>query len=136
MLNLGHNSCGRVVDPDTGKSVPSVMAALYLPSGPSCTEPPATGLTEEDWPQAIRYYGLGAGNRPPPTPTPTPAPRYEAQIWAPESANPDCTGTRWQGWCVPSVPITLPRQPSCAVIIRRNEDGSGEWVSECVGVRP
>lgn len=137
VLNLGHNSCGRVLDSQTNRAVPSVMTPLYLPSGPSCSDPPAQGLTEEDWPLALQYYRITTGTTPPsPTPTATPSARYEAQIWAPDAANPNCPGERWQGWCVPSVPIPMPQSPACAVIIRRNPDGTGEWVSECVGVRP
>jgi hypothetical protein len=77
LLNLGHNNCGTVLDPVTGRAVPSAMAALYLPGGPSCTRPSATGLTEADWLLSLGYYDFGpapATATPEPTAAPTAIP--------------------------------------------------------------
>lgn len=75
LLNLGHNACGTVLDPVTGRAVPSVMTALSLPSGPSCSRPAATDLTEADWTLALDYYQFGpALVQTPPTATPNPEP--------------------------------------------------------------
>ncbi|MGE0371937.1 MAG: hypothetical protein AB7Q01_08625 [Gammaproteobacteria bacterium] len=67
-LTLDHNNCGVIRDAD-GRAVPSVMTPIYLPSGPSCSEPGATGLTPADWPGAIERYGL------------TPAADLSADLW-------------------------------------------------------
>lgn len=74
LLNLGHNNCGTVIDPASGRAVPSAMSALYLPSGPSCTRPPATGLTEADWLLSLGYYDFGPAPAATVTPSATPAP--------------------------------------------------------------
>lgn len=71
ILNLGHNDCGVILDPRTRQPVASVMTPLYLPDGPSCSQPPARGLEPADWPLAVAYYNL---NTPTPTVTPTPRP--------------------------------------------------------------
>jgi hypothetical protein len=103
-LNLGHNVCGY--------SPASVMAPIYLPDGPTCTNPGAPGLEPEDWGNAIAYYGLdqpGGGAKPPiatpspsPSPSPTPVPgrrQIQAQLWLYKP--PSCPVTMSaDGWCV------------------------------------
>lgn len=72
LLNLGHNACGIVTDPATGQPVPSVMTAVNLPSGPSCSRPAAADLAPADWTYALSYYTFGAIVAPPATTTPDP----------------------------------------------------------------
>ncbi len=98
LLNLGHNSCGTVLDPVTGKAVSSVMTALYLPSGPSCSKPAAVGLAESDWVLALGYYDFGpatssATPASTPTATATPAPPIATEPpGLPPKAHPPRTG--------------------------------------------
>lgn len=64
--NLDHNDC----------DVPfrSAMTALFLPYGPSCSNPPAFTTVDEDYEKAIPYYNLRRRDSPTPTPTATPVP--------------------------------------------------------------
>lgn len=68
LLNLGHNDCGVVRDPLTRLPVPSIMTGVVLPSGPSCSVPPAAGLADADWTFALTYYDFGPAAAPTPTP--------------------------------------------------------------------
>lgn len=122
LLNLGHNGCGRIVDPDTGQRVASVMTPLLLPSGPSCSEPAAKGLEPADWTQALGYYALGAPS-PPLTPTPTPTPRPSkprllgAQTWFDTRivAGP-CPNPPSGEWCVNTTTlIPIPDTPEARI---------------------
>lgn len=157
LMNLGHNNCGVVIDPASGRAVPSVMAAIILPDGPTCTEPGAMGLTPDDWPLAVQYYNLQpaatptatatatrtadptatATSTPEPTPTRAPTPtartqRVVLQEWVP---NGTCTNPI-DGWCRREV--TLSQAPSGAyyVIKVRLPDGSERLVGDFQWVEP
>jgi hypothetical protein len=136
-LNLGHNGCGRVVDPTTGQAVPSTMSPIYLPDGPTCTEPGATGLTTADWPLAIKYYALAARRSPRPSPSPSPSPsptpapqtKVITQIWTHQSQVPACPTTfQGGGWCVQSVDVgPVPAGGAWLVHIKVRPDGGMDF---------
>jgi hypothetical protein len=116
VLNLGHNPCGVIRDPDTGRPVPSVMTPVDLIAGQSCSDPPARWLTPDDWYWAVRYYRLDGGQggggggdpspspSPSPTPTPTPTPTAATvQLWAYPGEGAICPVPLSGEWCVVSI---------------------------------
>lgn len=121
LLALGHNSCGKILDPVTGQPVGSVMTPVDLVRGTSCSEPPAYGLEPADWHYALAYYGLKRGGQPPanqptpvPTPIPTPAPtprptptaQVAAQRWVRASDEPCASPS--DGLCIQTYPLDPP----------------------------
>lgn len=144
LLNLGHVGCGVVLS-GAGKPVASVMAPLYMPSGPSCTTPPAAGLVAADWELSLGYYDFGpAPSQPTPEPTPTPAPTPPP---APPKG-PDVYVERWVDggtdhcdvqlgtYCITKQQVPAPdAKPTSYDLIRVFADGSYDYIAQSGDVR-
>lgn len=143
VLNLGHNACGVVLDPVSGRPVASVMTPIDVGRGVSCSQPPATGLEPADWLYAIDLYRLvypggvtvtPTVTPPPPSPSPTPTPtatplpevRVYGQRWICAEAGAGCIET------VELPPPLAGRQNCYPITVARGDDLSWPFGFACL----
>jgi hypothetical protein len=115
----GHNPCGVIRNPETGRPEPSAMTPVNLAAGSSCSQPPAYGFEPADTYYLRLAYNLSR-----------PGERETWQLWwqqPPEGCPFDAPA--WGDWCVRTGDMpALPPNGAWRMRVRFDAAGQGYWV--------